>query len=254
MDIKDYTSNRIYILLLTSFIITQLFKTDNFDFENFFDQSITYEYLVSFSILVFIPVFNVSLRKLANQKEISIKYILVINYMLYEVLSYFLYSLNVTFISTGNGIESGHNEVHYYAFNSSFAVAYIMYLVDYLIEYLPFIKPKYLENIIIEHKGKLLPINVKDISIIYLSNSITYIVTSNGNKYHSNTTIKALMGRLNSKKFFRVNRKMILSRNAIKSISQSSNRKLLVECLTNIECEVVVPKERTSLFLNWVQN
>lgn len=254
MDFKDYTTNRIYILLVTSFFITQLFQTDTFDFENFDNLSVIYEYLVSFSILVFIPVFNFYLRKVANQKEISIKYILLINYILYEVLSYFLYSLNVTFISTGNGIESGHNKVHYYAFNSSFVVAYIMYLVDYLIEYLPYIRPEYLENIIIEHKGKLLPINVKDISIIYLSNSITYIVMTNGNKYHSNTTIKALMGRLNSKKFFRVNRKMILSKNAIKSISQSSNRKLLVECLTNIECEVVVPKERASLFLNWIQN
>ena len=106
---------------------------------------------------------------------------------------------------------------------------------------------------LIVHQGqKMFPVKYADIRILFLKNGISYLVTKQGKKHIVNSSLDNMESALNSE-FFRVNRQVIIHRDAISHINAFFARKLLVTPLFNIEMDLVVSKAKASNFLNWLE-
>jgi two-component system, LytTR family, response regulator LytT len=109
------------------------------------------------------------------------------------------------------------------------------------------------QSVLVYFKEKILPIKLSDIAYFYLDNNITHLVTSNREMHCINKSLEDLE-KVTTSVFYRVNRKYLVNRNAIKDVSQYFNRKLLVNLTipSGTSEPVTVSKEKVAHFLNWL--
>lgn len=108
-------------------------------------------------------------------------------------------------------------------------------------------------SVLVYFKDKILPINTSDIALFYIENEITHLVTFNQKIYSVSKTMEELE-KLSGRNFYRVNRKALINRKAIKDATQSFHRKLLINLsIPFIPAEpITVSKLRVTDFLNWL--
>ncbi|GAB5522434.1 MAG: LytTR family DNA-binding domain-containing protein [Roseivirga sp.] len=95
-------------------------------------------------------------------------------------------------------------------------------------------------------------VNVKDIAYCFTEYRIVFLRDREGNKYIIDKTITELQEELDSKEFFRANRKYLVSIEAIGKF-RSDNGKILLELIPSVKEDVVVSKENAPNFRNWVE-
>jgi len=60
---------------------------------------------------------------------------------------------------------------------------------------------------------------------------------------------------LDDQRFFRINRQMIINRDAVKEIKHYFNRKIIVQAAaSSIEQKIIVSRLKVTPFLNWQKN
>lgn len=105
---------------------------------------------------------------------------------------------------------------------------------------------------IIIHKGdKLVPYSLAEIAIFVKEDNHLYAVTFNKEQLLVSNNLdktEAIAGSL----FFRVNRQMLVNRNAVKDLSNYFNRKLLINLVINFNRQIILPKEKITAFLEWL--
>jgi two-component system, LytTR family, response regulator LytT len=113
-------------------------------------------------------------------------------------------------------------------------------------------KPELQKRLISKVGSKLKVIEIKQIALFYTDNSLTNVLTFEGKNLIVDQNLDTLMVSLSSETFFRINRQMIVHIDAVSDmIAYSSNRyKLILSVPTNQE--IVVSKEKCSLFKNWI--
>lgn len=102
-------------------------------------------------------------------------------------------------------------------------------------------------------RDQIIPISVNEIYYIYTEKRITFAQTKN-KKYEIKDFLDNLIRQLDQKLFFRVNRQCIIHRQAIESIEILFNRKLLVKTINNLHEGMVISKEKSVQFLNWMED
>ena len=110
-------------------------------------------------------------------------------------------------------------------------------------------------SLLVHYKDKVIPVAFDQIALFFIENEISYLLTFDQKKYVVSRSLDEIE-RLVGSSFFRVNRKCILNRKAIKDASRYFNRKLLVN-LTNefsLNEPITIGKTKTSEFLNWLIN
>ena len=106
---------------------------------------------------------------------------------------------------------------------------------------------------LIVHQGqKIYPIRYSDIRMLFLKDGITYIITDKVKKYIINSSLDKIESMLDSN-FYRVNRQIIIHRNAIGHINTYFARKLLITTVFPTEIDVIVSKANASNFLQWLE-
>jgi DNA-binding LytR/AlgR family response regulator len=108
-------------------------------------------------------------------------------------------------------------------------------------------------SVLIYIKDKIVPVKINDIALFYIENEITHLFTFKQNTHSINKTLDELE-KLTGSSFYRVNRKFLINRKAIKDASQYFHRKLLVNLsipFTPIE-QITVSKVKVTDFLNWL--
>lgn len=95
-------------------------------------------------------------------------------------------------------------------------------------------------------------VNVKDIAYCFTEYRIVFLRDREGNKYIIDKTITDLQEELDSRQFFRANRKYLVSIEAIGKF-RSDNGKILLELIPSVKEDVVVSKENAPNFRNWVE-
>lgn len=100
-------------------------------------------------------------------------------------------------------------------------------------------------------RNELLVINVSDIALIYKENSITYVVSMNGQKSVSNYSLDSLTNELNDHHFFRVNRQIILSIFSIHKIIKMGNS-FKITTQPASEIPIFVGKNKSLRFKTWL--
>jgi two-component system response regulator LytT len=95
-------------------------------------------------------------------------------------------------------------------------------------------------------------ISTDEIECFFSENKGTYIHTFDNRNYLIESTLELLEQELDSKDFYRISRKYIISIKAIKEIVVFSNSRLRVILPTFKEEEVIVSREKVSDFKNWI--
>ena len=100
--------------------------------------------------------------------------------------------------------------------------------------------------------GKLRSLNIGEIAYCFSEDKYTFIVSVDGHKYISDHNLSTLEGLVDPKSFFRINRKYLISINAIESMVQFSRSRVKLELSPPAPDDVIVSVERSPEFKSWL--
>jgi DNA-binding LytR/AlgR family response regulator len=107
--------------------------------------------------------------------------------------------------------------------------------------------------ILVHQNDKIMPMRLEDIALFFIENEITHILTFTNKSFIINKYLDELE-ELCGNSFFRVNRQYLVNRRAVVDASHYFSRKLSVNISIPFNEKIIVSKERTPQFLNWLQN
>lgn len=111
----------------------------------------------------------------------------------------------------------------------------------------------YKENFLFKSGTRLYPVNTEHIHFFYGKEKLVEAFTSDGKRLIASSTLEELESELNPNDFFRANRQFILNRNVIDKIHLSFNGKLKIETKTKAPEEIIISREKSNLFKEWME-
>lgn len=127
----------------------------------------------------------------------------------------------------------------------------IRQLVQYFTQAAP-AKPQYKERFIISSNNKLIPVEAKDIALIY-RDTLNYFFRFDGEKLiYDYSPLEEIEEVLNPDMFFRANRQAIVNINAIQVLKPYGNQKLTVHLKPPLKMELDVSREKAPLLRKWM--
>ncbi|PHR30311.1 MAG: DNA-binding response regulator [Fluviicola sp.] len=111
--------------------------------------------------------------------------------------------------------------------------------------------PTYKERFLINKGDELIIIATSDISYFYKENTMN-IVLMNGDHYPIHFTLDELTALLNPTQFYRINRQMIISVDAISKITLWFKGKLKLQLTPEFDGNVYVSREKSTDFKSWM--
>jgi two-component system, LytTR family, response regulator LytT len=115
------------------------------------------------------------------------------------------------------------------------------------------IQPTKLPNIIIHQGDKIIPMPGDSIAIFYIDNTIVKALDFEAKQMVLSYNLEELEQKF-SPTFYRANRQFLINRAAVKEASQHFNRKLLVHLNITFTEQILIGKEKTTSFLEWLAN
>lgn len=106
---------------------------------------------------------------------------------------------------------------------------------------------------LVRFREKMIPIPVRDISLVMLSEGITYLFASRGEKFPIGKTLEEMENALDDQQFFRINRQMLVNREAIREIEPYFNRKVVVSFDFKLPEKAVVSRLKVTPFWEWLE-
>ncbi|MEG0796836.1 MAG: LytTR family DNA-binding domain-containing protein [Odoribacter sp.] len=97
-----------------------------------------------------------------------------------------------------------------------------------------------------------LTLQVADIAYFYSENKITFAVTGAGKEYIVDPALDKLSEQLDPDLFFRANRQVLLSVDAIKSVEPYFNGKVVVHVKPTFKEQIIISKEKIPSFKVWL--
>jgi len=126
---------------------------------------------------------------------------------------------------------------------------------DGLAELIDYVRKKetgYRQRFLFPFRDGYKTVNVSDIKLVYSESKITHLVLTGGAIQLANQTLEELEQQLDPAVFFRANRQFIININSIESIHNHFNGKLKVVIRNNAQHEVLISKEKSSSFKQWL--
>ncbi|MGB0523594.1 MAG: LytR/AlgR family response regulator transcription factor [Flammeovirgaceae bacterium] len=112
----------------------------------------------------------------------------------------------------------------------------------------------YKSRFLIKASDRLISILTQDIAYFYTDNGLVYLQTNAGKRYLMDYTLDELEKQLDPQFFFRLNRQFITQHAAILEIHNYFKGKLLVKLQPVNSHEVVVSREKASVFKRWLDS
>lgn len=106
--------------------------------------------------------------------------------------------------------------------------------------------------ILVNKKDKIIPVSIGDIALFTIEYKTTQLITFSNQKYFINQTLDELEERC-GEKFFRANRQYLINRSAVTEAAQSFSRKLILQLSVEGRHEIIIGKNKTTEFLEWLQ-
>lgn len=257
MRIEFYKKNKLFLFLIFSLILTTIIELDGKEFRELSRFFFIKDYFISLIIIFSIPVINYNLQKFYHKEKITLTVIIIVNILLIFLINFLSVKINEILIYQERGIEYKYSTIEFvfsvFQFNFSIFGGYIIYYISYLIDNVINQKKGKTNRFIVYYKDKILPIKINNISGFYFDEKVTYLITNKGERYRTKSNLKEIYYKLDSKDFFQINRQTILSKDSVKSISPYMNRKLKVQTSVDFEIDLVVPKDKTSHFIKWME-
>jgi two-component system, LytTR family, response regulator LytT len=106
-------------------------------------------------------------------------------------------------------------------------------------------------SILVYHRDKVLPVNLHEAAIFYIDNELTHLQCFDNRDFVLNQSLDELE-ELCGISFFRINRQHLVNRRAIQDANHIQHRKYIVNLSVRFKETLVVSKNRTSNFLEWL--
>jgi len=108
-------------------------------------------------------------------------------------------------------------------------------------------------TLLVSNKNKIIPVRITDIACFSIVHKTVTLVTFKQEKFMVNHTLDELED-ICGPDFFRANRQFLLNKSAIKEVVHYGFRKLFVNLGVDVNGEVIINKEKSTLFLNWLKS
>jgi len=110
------------------------------------------------------------------------------------------------------------------------------------------------KSFLVFKNNKYFTVQTDRIAFIYIRNSSSTIVTMEQEEYPLVQSLDQVQGLLIPKQFYRINRQYLINFNAVKEVEHYFARKLFVRLIIPTPDKLVIGKERTVGFLNWMEH
>ncbi|MGB5171535.1 LytR/AlgR family response regulator transcription factor [Eudoraea sp.] len=171
--------------------------------------------------------------------------------------------ITVTYIPLGivlNKIVGGETEFYYLLIGLlitlllSFILIELAYSLDIYNLYKLSIKDA---ETTIESGAKITKLTYENITCFYSENKIVYTLQNDGTTITTDFTLNELEEKINDQLFFRVNRQIIIHKDAVDQIEKVANDKLQIMLKTSIENDAIneinISRYNRKAFITWFQ-
>ncbi|MET3036054.1 LytTR family DNA-binding domain-containing protein [Chryseobacterium sp. NRRL B-14859] len=110
------------------------------------------------------------------------------------------------------------------------------------------------KSFLVFKNNKYLTVKTEDIAYIYINYTSPSMVTFKGEQFDLNQSLDQLSAQLSSKQFFRLNRQYLINFSAVKEVEHYFSRKLYVKLTVPTDEKLLIGKEKTAQFLNWLED
>jgi two-component system response regulator LytT len=110
------------------------------------------------------------------------------------------------------------------------------------------------KSFLVFKNNKYTTIQTDQIAFFFIRNDSSTIMTFQQEEYAIVQSLDQVQGMLSSKKFFRLNRQYLINFNAIKEVEHYFARKLSVKLVIPSPDQLLIAKEKTRVFLNWLES
>jgi two-component system response regulator LytT len=110
------------------------------------------------------------------------------------------------------------------------------------------------QSFLVYKHNKYFTVSTKDIAFFLIRHECTIIVCANRQEYVVNQSLDQIQGVINKRQFFRINRQYLVNFASIKEVEHYFARKLLVNLSTPVSEKLLVPKEKVTQFLQWLED
>jgi len=107
-------------------------------------------------------------------------------------------------------------------------------------------------TLLVNNKNKIIPIKIGDIAFFTIEQKTALLFTFKNEKFSITHTLDELE-EICGPDFFRTSRQFLLNKNAVKDVLHYSFRKLFVNLCVDTNFEVIINKEKSTIFLNWLK-
>lgn len=108
-------------------------------------------------------------------------------------------------------------------------------------------------SFLVQQREKMIPLPVEDIALAFLQNESVHILKFNGEQAAIFKTLDEIERALDPAQFFRINRQMLVSRRAVRSIEPYFNRKLSLHLHVKAPEALIVSRLKVSPFKDWLE-
>ena len=108
-------------------------------------------------------------------------------------------------------------------------------------------------SFLVKFREKMYPVAVRDIAAVALEKEVVYLYTFNREKHAVFRPIDDVEAALDPQAFFRINRQMILNRDAIVEMEPFFNRRVIVTLKVTTSERPLVSRLKVTPFLEWVE-
>ncbi len=113
-------------------------------------------------------------------------------------------------------------------------------------------EPSFKQRFLVKSGQQITYLKVAEIRYFFSEEGIVYARTEKGKRHHIDYTLDQLSDSLNPAVFFRINRKVITSVDAIGKIAPYFHSRLILELRPPADFEVIVSRDRVGAFKNWL--
>lgn len=112
----------------------------------------------------------------------------------------------------------------------------------------------YQRHFLAQFKQRTIIIKIEDIAFFSIENDVTYIQTFANKKYPIFKNLEHIESATSPNDFFRINRQMLLNRNAVESYEPYFNRKIVLHLSVKVEEKPVVSRLKVTDFKKWLES
>jgi two-component system response regulator LytT len=102
--------------------------------------------------------------------------------------------------------------------------------------------------------NKYFNVPTENIAFFYVKYETSAIVCFDKQEYFLNYSLENIQNLLDNIRFFRLNRQYLVNFHAVKEVEHYYARKLLVNLVVPPRDKLIVPKEKVTRFLRWLDN